>query len=344
MFARGQGDHWVSTTPSTIAYLTRDDIERFTGSHESILEAVETGLKATASDDAVVEPTVYVKPQGAPGGMATIRGAILSQGLIGIKTVGSYPDNRNKGLPPDPGFMALFDLETGIPKALLDGAPVTTIRTAAMTALGARYLARSRSRVLAHIGARGIAAWAIRFLDSMFELDEIRLLSRTRESLDAAIADFGNDLRATIVATDSWEDCAANADIVVDGSSRTKDAVLLPTSAIKPGATVIVYGAFSCFDDDVFGRIDKVFVDRWHDYGPGQVGAMIRHMASGHLTREGLSGFLGDLAVAGQSGRSSDDEIILFWHRGLAPCDITLANFFLRQAARTGSGRVLPYP
>ncbi|MDE0416520.1 MAG: ornithine cyclodeaminase family protein [bacterium] len=334
----------MSTSPTTIAYLTRDDIERFTGSHESILEAVETGLKATASDDAVVEPTVYVKPQGAPGGMATIRGAILSQGLIGIKTVGSYPDNRNKGLPPDPGFMALFDLETGIPRALLDGAPITTIRTAAMTALGARYLARSRSRVLAHIGARGIAAWGIRFLDSMFELDEIRLLSRTRESLDAAIDDFGNDLRAMIVRTDSWEDCVADADIVVDGSSRTEDAVLLPTSAIKPGATVIVYGAFSCFDDDVFGRIDKVFVDRWQDYSPGQMGAMMCHMARGHLTREGLSGFLGDLAVAGRRGRSSDDEIILFWHRGLAPCDITLANFFLDSAAQTGSGRVLPYP
>lgn len=71
---------------------------------------------------------------------------------------------------------------------------------------------------------------------------------------------------------------------------------------------------------------------------------MIRHMASGDLTREGLSGFLGDLAVAGRGGRSSDDEIILFWHRGLAPCDITLANFFLERAARTGSGMVLPYP
>ncbi|MDE0046146.1 MAG: ornithine cyclodeaminase family protein, partial [bacterium] len=132
----------MSTSPTTIAYLTRADIERFSGSHESILEAVEAGLKATGSDDAVVEPTVYVKPQGAPGGMATIRGAILSLGLIGIKSVGSFPDNRNKGLPPDPGFMALFDLETGMPKALLDGAPITTIRTAAMTALGARYLAR----------------------------------------------------------------------------------------------------------------------------------------------------------------------------------------------------------
>src|SRR3546814_12765607 len=74
-------------------------------------------------------------------------------------------------------LLNLFDPETGMPVALLDATAITEMRTGAVTALGAKYLARKDSRVLGHIGARGTAYWKVRLLNQLFPLEEIRLHS-----------------------------------------------------------------------------------------------------------------------------------------------------------------------
>ena len=79
-------------------------------------------------------------------------------------------------------LLNLFDPRTGMPLALLDATAITEMRTGAMTALGAKYLARRDARVLGHIGARGTAYWNVRLLDHLFDLSEIRVHSRRPES------------------------------------------------------------------------------------------------------------------------------------------------------------------
>ncbi|TIU29815.1 MAG: ornithine cyclodeaminase family protein, partial [Mesorhizobium sp.] len=69
----------------------------------------------------------------------------------------------------------LFDPRTGAPRAILDATVITDMRTGAVTAIGARHLARKNSKVLAHIGARGTAYWNVRLLDYLFDFDEIRV-------------------------------------------------------------------------------------------------------------------------------------------------------------------------
>ena len=72
-----------------------------------------------------------------------------------------------------------------MPLAMIDATAITDMRTGAMTAIGARHLARKDSRVLGHIGARGTAYWNVRLLDHLFDFDEIRVHSRRPESRDA---------------------------------------------------------------------------------------------------------------------------------------------------------------
>src|SRR3546814_17368033 len=85
----------------------------------------------------------------------------------------SYPTRRSP---------VRYDPETGMPVALLDATAITEMRTGAVTALGAKYLARKDSRVLGHIGARGTAYWNVRLLNHLFPLEEIRVHSRRPES------------------------------------------------------------------------------------------------------------------------------------------------------------------
>ncbi|MCZ7153632.1 ornithine cyclodeaminase family protein, partial [Salmonella enterica] len=82
-------------------------------------------------------------------------------------------------------LLNLFDPRTGMPVAVIDATFITDARTGALTALGARHLARRNSKVLGHIGARGTSYWNIRLLDSLFDFDEIRVHSRRPESRNA---------------------------------------------------------------------------------------------------------------------------------------------------------------
>jgi len=71
-----------------------------------------------------------------------------------------------------------MDARTGVPLAVLDATHITDMRTGALTALGAKYLAPENPRVLGHIGARGTAYWNVRLLDHLFDFEEIRVHSR----------------------------------------------------------------------------------------------------------------------------------------------------------------------
>src|SRR5205814_6687823 len=92
------------------------------------------------------------------------------------------------------GLLNLFDPATGRPVAVIDAAGLTDMRTGAVTAIGAKYLARKTSRVLGHIGARGTAYWNVRLLDRLFDFAEIRVHSRRPESRERFASRLAKDL------------------------------------------------------------------------------------------------------------------------------------------------------
>src|ERR1043166_6026459 len=109
-----------------------------------------------------------------------------------------------------------MDPSNGVPKAIIDGSHLTDMRTGAVTAIGAKHLARKGSRVLGHIGARGTACWNVRLLDHLFGFDEIRVHSRRPESRDAFAARLSADLGKPATATQDWRAWVEGGDIVVE--------------------------------------------------------------------------------------------------------------------------------
>ena len=109
--------------------------------------------------------------------------------FAGVKVVGDFVDNHELGLPSEMALVLLMDPMTGVPQAILDATAITEMRTGAVTAIGARHLARSDARVLGHIGARGTAYWNVRLTARVLpELEAIRVHSRRPESRDAFAA------------------------------------------------------------------------------------------------------------------------------------------------------------
>ena len=223
-----------------ITYLSGPAVESLALTDDEILAAVEGGLRAQGLGETVVEPRVHLVPEtSAKGHFNVLRGVVHPLGVAGVKVVGDFVDNWTLDLPSELAVLNLFDPQTGAPRAILDASTLTDMRTGAMTALGAKHLAREGSRVLGHIGARGTAYWNVRLLDRLFGFDEIRVHSKRAESRNAFAERLARDLGKAVVATDDWESCVRDADIVVEASRLPEPAPMLRTEWIKRGALVV---------------------------------------------------------------------------------------------------------
>jgi alanine dehydrogenase len=345
-----------------LRFLSGPDIDRLGLTNAEIVGAVEGAVRAHGEGRAVIEPRVHLTPdnggaghfnvlrgylpgRGAAGaaGVVGAAGAAGAVGVAGVKVVGDFVANYARGLPSELGLLTLYDPATGIPLSIMDATLITACRTGAMTAVGARYLARPDSRVLGHVGARGTALWNVLLLDEMFELAEIRVTSRRPESREA----FGRqlaELTATPVrVTATPEETFDGADILVEASRLTEPEVLLRTSAVQPGAFVVPYGTISAVELDLLDVMDKVVVDDWREAQAGRFGALRAQVDSGRLSPQSLYAELGQIVAGQRPGRERPDERILLWHRGLSILDIAVGSLVLRRAEAAEAGTMLRY-
>jgi len=285
---------------------------------------------------------VHLEPDPAlRGHFNVLRGYIAPLQLAGVKVVGDYLDNYEHGLPSELGLLSLYDARTGMPTAIVGASQLTDMRTGALTALGARYLARRDARVLGHVGARGTAYWNVRLLDSLFDFEEIRVHSRRPESRGEFARRLEQELGKPVRATESWEECLRGADVLVEASRLERPEPHLETRWVEPGSLVIPYGTMSAVELSLTDVMDKVVVDDWGQCRDGQFGALRAHVETGRLNEQTLHAELCQIVVGERAGRESDDERILFWHRGLSLSDIALGHALVEKAKRLGVGRTL---
>jgi len=331
--------------PIYITYLNGLDVEAAALSDDEILAAIEGSLAAQGRGETVIEPRMHLIPDPeVHGHFNVLRGYIGGAvNFAGVKIVGDYVDNYKQDLPSEIGLLALFDPATGMPRALLDATAITDMRTGAVTAIGAKYLARKRSRVLGHIGARGTAYWNVRLLDRLFDFEEIRVHSRRKESRDGFAARLTQDLGKTVRAEDSWESTVKGADIVVEASRLLEPTPLLKTEWIKPGAFVVPYGTMSAVELSLTDIMAKLVVDDWGQCKAGQFGSLRAHVEAGKLSERTLYAEMGAIVAGKKPGREREDETILFWHRGLSLSDIALGHAILEKAKRLEVGQRLRF-
>lgn len=326
-----------------LRFLSGADIDALDLSYDDVLAAVEDVLAAQGENAVVLEPRAHLVPHGSRGHFNLLRCSLDKQGLAGFKVVGDFLDNYQLGLPSELALILVLDAMTGIPVGFVDGTWITAARTGAVTALGAKYLARPDSKVLGHVGARGTAWWNVVLLDRFFDFEEIRVTSRREESRSAFAEKLSDHLGKKVVAADSVRACVDGADIVVEATRLEHAEVLIPTGLINPGTFFVPYGTVSAVDIDLLDVFDKVVVDDWSQATVGPFGSLRRHVDQGLLTRDTLHAELGDIIAGRKPGRENPDERILLWHRGLATTDLALANLALARSRTSRVGVDLDY-
>lgn len=328
-----------------IDYLNGPDIAALALTEAEILAAVETALVAQGRCETVIEPRVHLVPEdSAKGHFNVLRGYVGPLGVAGVKVVGDFVDNYKHGLPSELAVLNLMDPQTGALRAILDASAITDMRTGAVTAVGAKHLARKDSRVLGHVGARGTAYWNVRLLDHLFDFEEIRVHSRRPESRNAFAERLAADLGKPVIATEDWRSCLEGADIMVEASRLPAPEPLFRTEWVREGAFVVPYGTMSAVEMSLTDVMDKVVVDDWGQCRPGlPYGALRRHVDEGKVTEESIHGEIGQIVAGLRPGRESDGETILFWHRGLSTTDVALGQAMIDKAKAIGLGQRLRF-
>jgi len=331
--------------PIDITYLNGPDVRALALTDAEILAAVESALDAQGRGRTVIEPRVHLVPESSDKGhFNVLRGYIEPLHVAGVKVVSDFVDNYKIDLPSEMALLNLFDPVNGKPLAVVDATAITDMRTGAVTALGAKHLARKHSKVLGHIGARGTSYWNVRLLDSLYDFDEIRVHSRRPESRCAFGERLSQDLGKPVKVVDDWESCVREADIVVEASRLPEPTPLLKTEWIKPGALVMPYGTMSAVELSLTDIMSKVIVDDWGQCRKGlPYGALRAHVDSDRVTEENLHAELGQIVAGLKPGREREDETILFWHRGLSTTDIALGHAMLEKARKLGLGQTLKF-
>jgi ornithine cyclodeaminase/alanine dehydrogenase-like protein (mu-crystallin family) len=301
--------------------ITREAFGPITDWHRFV-DAIDAGHglpKAEVED-------VFLGPQGK----TLLSRAARIEGIgCGVKSVTVMAENTHRGLPSVQGGILVFDEDTGTPKALIDSALITDIKTAADSVLGARYLARSDPRQMLVLGAGSVARNIIAAYRAIFpSLEQFTLWNRTHAKADALAA----SLRATGVPVAATVDLAVavpQADIITCATMAIDP--VLQGAWLRPGTHVDLIGAFRAdmreADNDVLTR-GQIYVDS-RDTTLAHIGELKIPLAAGTIMETDIIADLYDLKSSGPVERRPE-TITVFKNGGGAHLDLMIAHAILQ--------------
>ncbi len=244
--------------------------------------------------------------------------------FVGTKTVTVFPGNLAKGLGSVAGTYLLMSGDTGEPLVTIDGHRLTLWRTAAASALAAKYLAREDASHLLLVGAGALAPYLARAHAAVRPIKKVSIWNRSPARAEELAAQLSKDAFAVEVISDR-EAAARNADIVT--CITLSQTPVVSGAWLKEGAHIDLVGAFrpnAREVDDAAVKRSRVYVDTRRG-ALKEAGDIVMPMAAGILKESDVQGDLFELSRGQAKGRGSASEITLFKSVGTAIEDLAAA-------------------
>jgi len=308
------------------------------------IEAMAEALRALARGDAQQPLRLVFRPANAAGLMAAMpayRGG--SAPAFGLKAVGIFPGNAERGLDTHQGAVALFDGVTGELRALLNAAAVTAIRTAAVSAVATRLLARDDAGDLAILGAGVQARTHLRALGCVRKLRRVRVASRRAESARRFAEEARSVLGIAVEAVPSAEAAVRASDLVVTVTDAGEPVV--SRAWVAAGSHICAVGASLPTRrelDSATVAAARFFVDR-RESAENEAGDYLIPLREGAIAAGHIRGEIGDVLLGRSPGRTSAEEITVFKSLGLAVEDLAAAALAFERANASGRGTLVEF-
>ena len=306
-----------------------------------LIAAMESAL-AKFSAGEVLQPVRTVLTVGPTKAYYGLMPAYVpAPASMGAKIVTVFGENHKKNLPSHLATILLFDPDSGSLLAIMDGRYITEARTAAVSAVSARFLAKPEAGTLALIGSGVQARSHLEALGQVRQLTDVRVWSPRPQSRRQFIEDMSPRVPIAI------RDCAT-AQGAIDGA----DLIVIATSSKTPvveeawvagGAHVMCVGA--CRPDQ--REMAPALVKRGRLYVDSRAAALVEsgdvvmNIADGLFDASHLRGEIGELVLGRAPGRASDSDVTIFKSLGMAVEDVVAADLVFRRASENGAGTEL---
>jgi ornithine cyclodeaminase/alanine dehydrogenase-like protein (mu-crystallin family) len=307
------------------------------------IEVMDRAMRAFSAGEVNTPSRIIAPLNGGKGYFFLMPGEMQSPAFHGAKIIGLYPDNPAQGRPAVQGFVTLFDHTSGAPVALVDGAGITAIRTAAASALATREL--SRKDATSH-GIFGAGVQAASHLDSVSTIRDIEKVLVWGRDYDKARQFAQKHRQRTGMMISAVEDPAAAA---------ACDIVSLVTNASKPvlrgewlraGAHLNLVGAHEPHDREADSEAlvkSAIYVDT-RQGALSEAGDILIPISEGKISEKDIIGEIGDVLLGNAPGRQDRQQITLYKSLGIVAQDLFAAEHVLSKARKAGKGTLVEFP
>lgn len=310
-------------------YLSQEDILDMDIPMREIIPLVEQGLKehGLGQVENPPKPGIHAKSDSFIHAMPAY---FRKLGIGGIKWVSGYPSNRELGLPQILGVMITNDMETGLPTAIMDCRWITAVRTAAVSAVTAKFCASKGSETLGVIGCGVQGRMTLGALKEVVPtLKKVKAYDINPEAAKR-YKDLEKQAGVDVTPVESVEEAAKGSDIILTATQRLPKP-LVKNEWFKPGALGMGLEASRAWYGDAILTADKFVTDSWDQ---------TTHFHEQGAFPEGLPKLyaeLGEIVAGKKKGRENQRERILAINIGLALEDVIVADHIYRKAEKRGS-------
>jgi ornithine cyclodeaminase/alanine dehydrogenase-like protein (mu-crystallin family) len=321
----------IAQTPTHIRYLSQTSLEGLQLTTQAVVESIEHLIHGRTQGQVWNAPKAVITPPDGRYMMATLAAAD-NPPFLAVKSLLLNPENPKRGLKSINSLVTLLDSDTGLPLAILDGNWVTAIRTAGLSAVAAKRLAKPKASIAAFIGCGVQAHSHLQALAELFPLQEIRAFGRGSANRDA-FCQRAEAMGLVAIASNTAQEAVSDADLIVTSVTISPQLIpFLDARWVKPGAFVSMTDLAAPWFSASMSAFDRVVVDDLE-----QEASMPKPLVDPALVAGDLTGLVnGDTA-----GRCTDDERTAFVFRGLALGDLAVAGLAYQRACELLQGTLI---
>lgn len=304
------------------------------------MDVMAEALRTLARGDAILplRPTMWLPDNAsALGMMPSYLGADIK--AIGLKVITVFPANDGTEYDSHQGAVMLFETEHGRLLAIMDASEITAIRTASVSGVATRLLARDDAHDLTIMGS-GVQAKThlAAMLQARPGIDRVRVWSRHTDNARRFAERAAQRYGITVEPVATVQEAVEGADLICTTTAAPEP--ILMGDWIAPGAHVNAVGSSVPFARELDTEAvvkSRLFVDR-RESTVNEAGDFLFPKQEGAVTDDHILGEIGEILLGRIAGRQSPDDITLFKSLGLAIEDLAAANHIYKKAVETSAG------
>jgi len=329
----------------SLLVLNKRDVERLL-SMPKCIELMEAALASLARGEVQLPLRPVIRIPDSKNAFAVMPAYSASLKAIGAKLISVFPDNHGTALDSHQGAVALFDGSNGSVIALMDAASITAIRTAAVSGVATKLLAKKDASTVAILGTGVQGRTHVDAMMAARPFKHMRIWSRTHahaaDLASYALKNYKGRLETSVAHADAQE-VVQSADVICTVTASREP--VLRGDWLKAGAHINAVGASipTARELDTLAVVrSRIFVDR-RESAMAEAGDILIPIKEGALKATDIVAEVGELLTGKAKGRRDDKEITLFKSLGIAVEDLASAQWLYETARTEGVGQTVDF-